>query len=297
LKYNPIKPGEETTMQLFVSDFNTNKPVNKATIQLSSFDDSNLKFAVKPISDGVYEITTNFPKEKAYGFNVSINSEIGPDLMDIKYIEVGKQLPVSPNAELDEKKATSFLNNPIVLFIGGFLLAILLMVVLGKLKNKKANVAFLIAILLTGTTPLPTAQLQAHGGEDHGDSKKSGGNYASAIEVPKETQFLFDIYTQHIEVGDFTESTKLFGTIIPSSSGQAIVSAPQSGKIVSLNVNVGQSVKKGQTLAVIEQNIDAASQVNLLVEKNNTDAEFEAAKKEYERLKTIQDIASKKEFS
>ena len=35
----------------------------------------------------------------------------------------------------------------------------------------------------------------------------------------------------------------------------------------------------------------------MLAEKNNIEAEHEAAKKEYERLKTIQDIASKKELS
>ena len=67
--------------------------------------------------------------------------------------------------------------------------------------------------------------------------------------------------------------------------------------LVALYVSVGQRVKQGQQLAIIEQNIDAAAQVNLLAEKNNVDAEFGAAKKEYERLQTIKDIASKKELS
>ena len=56
-------------------------------------------------------------------------------------------------------------------------------------------------------------------------------------------------------------------------------------------------MKQGQQLAIIEQNIDAAAQVNLLAEKNNIDAEFEAAKKEYDRIQTIKDIASKKEVA
>ena len=105
-----------------------------------------------------------------------------------------------------------------MLFGGGFLLAFLLIFCLSKLKSKKANSAFFIFILLFGTTPLPTSQVYAHGGEDHGGGdKKSDSNYSSSIEIPKETQFLFDIYTKKIEVGDFTESTQLFGTIIPSS--------------------------------------------------------------------------------
>ena len=111
--------------------------------------------------------------------------------------------------------------NYVNIFGGGFLFALLLIFLLNKLKNKKANATFLIFLLLFGTTPLPTSRLYAHGGEnDEAGSSKSGGNVSNAVEVPKETQFLFDIYTQKIEVGDFTESTKLFGTIIPSSGGQ-----------------------------------------------------------------------------
>lgn len=295
LKYKPFEKGEETTMQLFVTDFNTNKGVDKATIKITSNDSKDLKFVIKQTDVGVYAISTSFPEKKAYSINVSITSTLGPDLMVLENIEVGKELPKT-DIILETKK--SLLENPLILFGGGFLLALIIVFVLNKLKSKKLNATFLIVLTLFGTTPFPTGKLQAHGGEDHGNNgKKSGGNYASAIEVPKETQFLFDIYTQYIEVGDFTESTKLFGTIIPSSGGQAIVSVPQNGKVVSLSVNVGQAVKQGQILAVIEQNIDAASQVNLLAEKNNIDAEFEASKKEYERLKTIQDIASKKEFS
>ena len=278
LKYKPFEKGEETTMQLFVSDFNTNMPVDKANIKITSNDNKDLKFAIKQTDVGVFTITTSFPEEKAYSINVSINSALGADLMVLQNIEVGKELPKT-DMILETKK--SLFDNPLMLFVGGFLLALILVFGLNKLKSKKLNSSFLIVLTLFGTTPLPIGKLKAHGGEEHGDSKKSGGSYASAIEVPKETQFLFDIYTKYIEAGDFTESTKLFGTIIPSSGGQAIVSVPQNGKIISLSVNVGQAVKQGQVLAVIEQNIDAAAQVNLLAEKNNIDAEFEAAKKEF----------------
>ncbi|HEX8515608.1 MAG TPA: efflux RND transporter periplasmic adaptor subunit [Bacteroidia bacterium] len=294
LKYKHIEAKEETVMQLFVSEFNTNKPIDKADIKISS-EDKSLKFTVKQTDIGIYDITTSFPDNKPYSLNVSINSSAGADLMVLKNIEPGKELPVSEEAQVEKK---SIFNNPWILFGGGFALALLIVFVLSKLKSKKANSTFLIFVLLFGTTPLPTQQLYAHGGEDHGNENgKSGSNYSESFEVPKETQFLFSVYTQRISVGDFTESTKLFGTIIPSSNGQAVISAAQSGKIVSLSVNVGQKITKGQQLAVIEQNIDAAAQVGIMAEKNNVDAEFEAAKKEYERLKTIQDIASKKDFA
>lgn len=293
IKYEPIKPNEDTHFKLFVSDFESNKPVDSAKITITSPENDKLKFEVKQIDNGIYEVHGNFPDKKIYSLTININSSLGPDLISISDIEVGKELPIAQQTSIEP----SFFDKGWVLVTIGFLGALLLVFILSKLKNKKVNSSFLILLTLFGTTPLPTQQLQAHGGEDHGDNKGSGGNYSAAVEVPKETQFLFDIYTNMIEVGDFTEATKLFGTIIPSSNGQAIVTSPQNGKIVSLNASVGLQVKQGQVLATIEQNIDAASQVSLLAEKNNIDAEYEAAKKEYERLKSIQDIASKKDFS
>jgi RND family efflux transporter MFP subunit len=293
LKYKHIHEGEETSMQLFVSEFNSNKPIDKADIKIISNGDKNLKFSIKQSDLGIYEIRTTFPEKKAYSLQVTINSALGADLMMLNNVEVGKELPVDNN-EKDVKR--SFFENSWVLFGGGFLLALLIVFLLSKLKSKKANSTFLIILTLTGTTHLPTEQLYAHGGEEHGSASGSGNNFSEAFLVPKETQFLFGVLTGKISIGDFTESTKLFGTIIPSSNGQAIVNSAQSGKIISLDVNVGQSVKKGQQLAVIDQSLDAASQVNIMAEKNNIDAEFEAAKKEFERLKTIQDIVSKKEF-
>jgi RND family efflux transporter MFP subunit len=76
-----------------------------------------------------------------------------------------------------------------------------------------------------------------------------------------------------------------------------MVQSPQTGKIVSLKVNVGQRVSAGQTLAVIEQQVDAGTQINILSQKNNIDAEYNAAKAQYERLKSIADIAAKKDVT
>ena len=96
--------------------------------------------------------------------------------------------------------------------------------------------------------------------------------------------------------GNFTESNRLFGTIIPSSNGQAVVTTPQNGTIVSVHAQVGKPVKAGQVVAVVEQSIDAGTQVNMAAERNNLTAEYDAAKKEMDRLKSISDIAAKKDI-
>ena len=141
----------------------------------------------------------------------------------------------------------------------------------------------------------PTAiynKVSAH--DDEGG--KTGGALSNTF-VIKETQFLFNIKTQKIETSDFSNATEVLGTVVPSPQGRAMVQSPQTGKIVSLNVNVGQRVSAGQTLAVIEQQVDAGTQINILSQKNSVDAEYNAAKAQFDRLKSIADIAAKKDVT
>jgi cobalt-zinc-cadmium efflux system membrane fusion protein len=161
-------------------------------------------------------------------------------------------------------------------------------------RNTTKGKSTIAMLLIVVNALLPVQNSIAHEGHDEG-SKKTGSNFSNTFNVPKETQFLFDVFTEKVQDGTFTESTKLFGTIIPGSNGQALVNTPQNGKIISLSADVGEKVKAGQQLAVIEQNIDAASQVSLLVEKNNITAEYDAAKKAFERLNSINDIAAKRD--
>lgn len=163
----------------------------------------------------------------------------------------------------------------------------------------KKKIIIVLAILFAVALPISNNyQAFAHGGEDHGDEKKqtNGNSLTDEVEVLKETQFLFDIQTTSSSYTDYYSQVKLYGKIMPSINGAAQIIAPQNGSIVSLNVGIGESIGKGQVIAVIEQNLNASEQIQISTEKSNADAEYEAAKKEYERLKSIEDIVSKKDF-
>ena len=294
LHYDPLKPGEAGTMRLYINEFNTNQPVEGATLTISSPGEAKLTFAVKPTGKGVYELTGTFPAQKTYALTVSLNAKQGADLMLLSGIEVGKELAVAPSAA-PVQADTNWYNNPYILLGGGLLLGMGLMFLLMRLRNRR--VAATIAILL-GT--LPTANWQsatAHGGEDHGGAATGGAGTSNTFTIPKETQFLFGILTQRLQNGDQAQTTTVAGTVIPSSSGQAVVQSPQVGRITSLLVRVGQPVSKGQTLAMVEQTIDAATQVNLQSERNNLTAELQVARKEYDRLKSIEDIIAKRDLT
>ncbi len=288
LKYQPIEPGEEATLWLFISEYKTNRPLDSAILKITSKEDKNLKFTIVRIDRGYYEVKTTFPSTKKYSLTVTINSALGSDLLLLQNIEPGKQL-----VALEAEHSRSFFSSTLFLVGVGLVAGLLMMFVFMKARYRKAAAGFLIALIV-----LPTAQLQpAWAHEGHGDAGKKGNNFSNAFEVPKETQFLFDVLTQPVQQSSFTESTKLFGTVIPSSNGQAVVQSPQTGKIISLSVKVGQKVAKGELLATIEPSIDAGNTVTFLSEKNNAEAELLAAQKDYERLKSIEDIAAKKDVA
>lgn len=285
LKYDPIHAGQETILRLFVSEFLTNIPVDSASIKVVSKEDKNIKFTITRVDEGYYEIKAIFPENKKYSLSVTIDSPLGPDLLLLQNIEPGKELLQ------EDDHATSIFASAPFLFGTGLVAGLAIMFLFMKARYRKVAAMMLVFILM-----FPTASLQpliAHGGHD-GESKK-GNNFSNAFVVPKETQFLFDVHTQPVKPGSFTETTKLFGTVIPSSNGQAVVQSPQTGKILKLNVSVGQKVSKGELLAVIEPSIDAGNMVSILSEKNNVEAELQAARKECERLKSIEDIAAKQD--
>lgn len=288
LKYQPIEVGQIATLWLFISDYKTNRPLDSASLKITSKEDKTLEFTISRVDNGYYEIKTTFPSAKIYSLTVTISSALGSDLLLLQNIEPGKEL-----AEVADEHSNSIFSSTLFLVGVGLVAGLLIMFVFMKARYKKVAAGFFIALIV-----LPTAQLQpAWAHEGHDDAGKKGNNFSNAFEVPKETQFLFDVITQPVQQGGFTESTKLFGTVIPSSNGQAVVQSPQTGRITSLNVKVGQKVSQGQVLAMIEPTIDAGNAVSFLAEKNNAEAELEAAQKDYERLKSIEDIAAKRDIA
>ena len=287
-KYQPLMPGKEATLKLFVSDFNSNAPVDSAALQIAVADNPNIKLVVTQIDKGVYEVKGIFPDKKSYNLTVSINSSLGPDLILLNEIAVGKELEKPATAVHAD---TNWYQSAWFFGIAGLLAGLLLMFFVMKRTNRKVAVSIIILLCL-----LPTATYNTVSAHDE-PAAKSGGTISNTFMVEKETQFLFGILTQKIETGDFNQSTQVLGTIIPSSQGRAVIQSPQAGKIVSLKVSVGQRVSSGQVLAVIEQQVDAGTQINILSQRNTVDAEFNAAKAQYDRLKAIEDIAAKKDVT
>lgn len=285
LKYEGLEKNTESTLRLYISEFHTNKPVDDATITVVGASNNQLRFSARHVESGIYDIKGVFPDNGPYSLNVIIQAGKGPDMLVLENVQVGNHMLSGSPLEL-HKIAVAGLAGVVM---GA---AVVLFIMLFRRKKGRPEYAAFAIILLS--LPLSTSKTSAHGAEAH-EGVKAGA--PMLLTVPKETQFLYGIETSVNKYGDFCETREFQGEIIPGQNGLAVIESPQSGKIVSLNVVVGQVVKRGQEVATIEQTIDAATQLNMLTQFNSLSEEVKAAKLQFERLKSISDITSKRELS
>lgn len=294
VKYQFLKPGEIGHLKLYLSNARTNEPIAHAKLKISSPDLQGQDLQVKFREPGVYEFQAHFKEKKEYHLNVSIDAALGADLIQIGGIETGKELPAAMNGQNGNSLNSNFLM--IIYILGALILGLVIGLFFKKGSKKYKSLTSLFLLMVFTFNPASNLLLLAHGGEEHGKQEESHVNGSFQFLVDKETQFLFDIRTDKIGKSSFSPSLKLFGTILPTSSGRAVIQAPQAGIVRSLSVSVGQQVKKGQLLASIEQNVDAGTKIDWITQKNTLEAEMIFARKEYDRLKKISDIAAKSDL-
>lgn len=289
VKYGEIQGGKAATLQLFLANAKTNKSIDSATITIKVVGQPNINFTISRSDTGIYQLTGTFPANQVYDLQVNINSTLGPDFLQVPKIEVGKKL------EVVTEEHSHWYDSPVLWAVAGVVVGLLLMYLLMQARFRKTAAAAIVLSML-----IPTAAMNpsmAHGGEDHGGGAKASGGLSTAFIVEKESQFLFDILTQPVGSGNFYQSTELLGTVTPAPQGSAVIQSPQTGKIISLRVTPGQTVAKGQTLALVEQQVEAGTQIDIISQRNTLNAEVKAAKAQYDRLQSIADIAAKKDVT
>lgn len=295
LYYPELHAGEGAHLTLYVADFKTNRPIDKAELKITTAENAQIVLEAKQLSPGVYELHVTFPENKIYTLNVQISHPNGADLIGIAGLEVGKKL----GAAADVHQESHEHHNQWLWFLGGICLGGLGFWFISRRRNRA-----LTAVLLLASAWFSTPNFNpvfAHGDEEHGP-QSGGSGYGKSVYAPKETQFLFEILTQPIAIGDYQSATTMYGTIIPSSGGLGAVMAPQSGRVTRVNVAVGQTVRAGQAVAVLQQNIGTADQVGIATNNAGLAVQIESArtrvtatKRELDRLKKIEDIAAAKD--
>lgn len=162
-----------------------------------------------------------------------------------------------------------------------------------------------LALLLTlAFTPAPVL---AHGGEDHGDQPKAQPAPAvgDAIYFPKEAQFLLGVRTEPVAIRKIETRLVVPGKVIPRTDKHAQIFPPVAGRVLARNSRlplVGERVKKGQVLAILEQSLSAPESTQLVTERikaetavSQAKAALEQAKRDLERVQSLTGVVAQKE--
>lgn len=120
------------------------------------------------------------------------------------------------------------------------------------------------AAILTGCSggAKPGVDEHGHSGEEHahGASEKaetdehghSDEHSDEQVKLSDEATKIAGIETTVVRVENFQQFLQVPGTVSSTDNGRAVVTPPVSGRVVSISARLGDTVRQGQTLAVIE---------------------------------------------
>ena len=294
IAYTDIHSNETTELQLFINDVETNAALDSVSVEVTCPSIGKEPIVLEKKQKGIYGFSAQFPKDGHYDFHVDIKGPIGEGTLVLREVEVGGHT----HGEEEVSSGYHWYLKPWVTFLGGVLLMLVLFFVYRKTKNKKSLAMILSFVFLSAQQAMTPVILNAQeDGHDHGAPSGGKGTLTDQFSVPKETQFLFEILTMKIEQNEFMPSRRVLGKVIAAPDGFAEVHVPQQAQVVGVHVRVGQKVEKGDLLASVELVVESGAQSTLLATRNEAQSEYEAAKKEVDRLKMISDVVSKKRFS
>ena len=105
----------------------------------------------------------------------------------------------------------------------------------------------------------------------------------SVVTIPKESQILFGIKTQPVEVRQITSGLKVTGVVRARPDARAVVVPPVAGRIVlRQGLTIGSTVGRGEQIGTVEQILDVSGQTEL--ESQRLEVEAQQREVEAQRL-------------
>ena len=103
------------------------------------------------------------------------------------------------------------------------------------------------------------------------------------VNIPKESQILFGIKTQPVEIRQITSGLKVSGTVRARPDARAVVVPPVAGRIVlRQGLSIGSAVGRGEQIGTVEQILDVSGQTEL--ESQRLEVESQQREVESQRL-------------
>lgn len=313
VKHPPLILQTGIPLTLFLSEYATNAPVAGARISLEVSGPGGQRpvIAQPTRSPGIYRAQVTFPAEGANELLVSIAAAGKEDLLPIGGLQVKKA------GEGTAEKKGQGVEKMVLWVLGSSLLAGLLLLSLWITLRKGGRAAdpagkALLLLLAVGALLWAQGISWAHEGESHGEEELVQPAPASPlplspIHLSKESQFLLDIRTLPAQMRELSQRISAPGKVIPKPELEAEVFPPQPGRVVAMGgrpvPRIGDRVRKGQLLVVIEQVLSAPERIQLAAERVRFDAEVRQAQerlaqaaRDMERARSLRRVIAEKEI-
>ncbi len=299
IKHAPGVEGKDASLTVFLADYATNAPIEKAKIELELAAPKPVKAAAEPTgSPGIYHAAAKIPPGR-YPLIATIEAGERLDLVEIKEVDLSaapRTVTIGAHAHVPWLL--------IGVIAGAVLLAIMALIVVRKrLWRRSASTA--VAVLLLGLAPLAA---RGHGPEEHGtpSPEPTGKAAPGAIFLAKESQFLLGIRTSVAGERDVESRLATVGQVIPRIDGHAEIYPPLPGRILPVAGKLpflGDRVTRGQKLLVIQQTLAAAESGELQAQAirartavAEARAQRDQRKRDLERLRSLAGVVAAKDI-
>ncbi|MBM1174975.1 efflux RND transporter periplasmic adaptor subunit [Microvirga arabica] len=294
------------SLGIYLDRFASNEPVTDAKMAVTVGGDEEVQAEAAP--DGTYTVTSaKFAGEGPLELIFAVTAPGGDDLLIGTLQLPAKAVPAAP-APARGSPLQALQNTPTVrlgsievatpYLIAGVALALgFLLGLVVRSRRKLVPVTGLALVLLA----VSTAYAFAHEGHDHGADAAKAALPAGdtprrlpdgTVFVPKPSQRLLNVRTTLTKPEEAQKAVSLIGRIIADPNRSGLVQSINGGRIIAPEKGlprIGQAVRKGDVLALVEQAVPQADRTTLSERVGEIEQEIAVAETKLKRVRQLSD--------
>jgi hypothetical protein len=240
LKSKPLRPGLSDTLDLYLSDFQTNAPITNGAITLSLRSNARELWTGSAIASnraGIFLVPFQAPADTG-SFTV---------LMTIAAAAAGEERFALSGLQISSERSETGALTPHgfrwIWLLAGALVILAGLLVLTRRRTQATGAALVLCLFL-----VPSAR--AHAGHDEAPvSSGTSVGPGTQVFISKASQFLLGILTEPVQRQAVQRRLSVLGRVAPRGGGEIELVAPQSGRIFFADGRapvLGQSVTQGE---------------------------------------------------
>ena len=274
--YDVVAIYKNGLITIYVDRLSSNEPVTEATLDVILGAET---LQPKATSEGTYVLDAPAIAEGgAHELTISISGPDGSDLvagtLTLPRADPHAQVPhahapewlVDLRNHLGSRAGTTSVP-PLFLAGGGLAGGLVIGTLLARRRRVAAAAALLLLVAASSAMAGPGGPGHTHGEEavsatSDGPQRLPDGS----VFLPKPTQRLLEIRTQRSERGEVARAVTLQGQIIADPNRSGVVQSINGGRVSIANGRlpaIGQHVKKGELLALVEPPVNAADETSI----------------------------------